>query len=72
MKWLWVSESDYDLIGFQMESRILDLTQNPAELTVFQDFRIAGIAMFPLDFVIYEGKELIFNKKHQSLYVLWC
>ena len=35
------------------ESRILDLTQNLVELSIFQDFRIAGIAMFPLDFVMY-------------------
>ena len=35
------------------ESKILDLTQNPADLSVFQDFRIGGIAMFPLDFIMY-------------------
>ena len=50
------------------ESRILDLTQNPADLSVFQDFRIGGIAMFPLDFIMYQGMELVFNQENQALY----
>ena len=51
------------------ESRILDLIQNPADLSVFQDFKIGGITMFPLDFIMYGGIELAFNQEHQSLYV---
>jgi len=46
-------ESGSNLIGLHMEkSRILDLTQNPADLSAFQDFRIGGITKFRLDFVI--------------------
>jgi len=51
------------------ESRILDLTQNPADL-VFQEFKIRWIAMFPLHFVMYKGMELVFNQEHQALFVL--
>jgi len=46
------------------ESRILYLTQNPADLIVFQDFKIGGIVMFPLDFFMYEGIKLVFNQEH--------
>jgi len=50
------------------ESRILDLTQNPVDLFGFQDFRIGGIAMFPLDFIMYYGMVLVFNQENQALY----
>ena len=32
-----------------------------SRLNSFQDFRIGGIATFPLDYVVYEGIELALN-----------
>eukprot|EP00253_Pinus_taeda_P014850 PITA_14850 len=67
-------DSGSNLIGFHTEkvdlSRLLDFTQNPTDLRIFQDIRIVGIATFPLDFVMYKSEELVFNKEHQSFYVL--
>lgn len=50
------------------ESRISSPIQNSSGLV----FMIGRIATFLLDFVMYEGMDLEFNKKHQTLYVPRC
>ena len=54
------------------ESRILDSTQNPIDLTIFRILGFGGIAVFPFDFVAYEGMEQAFNEENQALCVPWC
>lgn len=52
------------------ESKILGSTQNPTDLTVYMILGLRGIATFTLDFVMYEGMELVINQENQALYDL--
>lgn len=47
----------------------LHMVINFSKLNSFQNCMIGQIAIFILDYIMYEGMELRFNQKHQVLYI---